>query len=128
MKLKTVVCLNILLAIVFSISGCSQPSSSLAFYTKSTYIDHSDSSWSEPVFLKKGQTLVATYRLTISQGTWEIWFTRLGEKEPRYQYSASDRDLSGSIRYTAPETGKYALHFKTTDFTGTREVTLRVLE
>ena len=125
---NSVVCLCILLAFVFSISGCSNQSSSVAFRTKSSYIEQSDSSWSEPINVEKGQTMEAIYNVTISKGTWEIWFTRFGEKDPRYQYSATDRDRKGWIRYTVPETGKYTLHFKSTDFTGSREVTLRIVE
>lgn len=125
---KTALCMSILFVSLFSISGCSHQSQSFAFHTKSTYIDHSDSSWSEPIYVEKGQTIEATYSVTMSKGTWEIWFTRFGEIDPRYQYSATDRDRKGWIRYTVTETGKYTLHFKSTDFTGSREVTLRVVK
>jgi hypothetical protein len=80
--------ISILFISVLSISGCYNRSHRIAFRAQSSLVSHSDSSWSEPVYAKKGQILKASYSVTIAEGIWAIWFTRSGKSDPKYHYSA----------------------------------------
>ena len=125
---KSIFLLSILLVSLISISGCSSQSPQLVFHGKSTFVDQTKSSWSEPVSVKKGQTIEVDYTLKISKGIWSIWLTRSGETAPRYYYSAYDSDYKGSIKFTVPEAGKYVLHLKSKNITGSHDVTMRVIK
>jgi len=123
---KAILLLSILLVSLISISGCFSRSQPFAFHAKSSYVDHTDSSWSEPIYAKKGQSLEAAYSLSISKGTWAIWFTRSGESNPKFHYSAYENDYTGAIEYPVKQSGKYVLHIESKEFTGSYDVTLRV--
>jgi len=125
---KCILHLIIVLAFFISISGCSNQAPAIAFHAKSSLVDQSDSEWSEPIFAKKGQALEAVYSLSITKGTWAIWFTRSNETDPRYYYSAYDNNYQGKIKYPVPETGNYVLHIKSENFTGSYDVTIRVIK
>ena len=106
------------------VTSCSHRSHPIVFHTQSSKVDHSDSTWSEPIWAGKGQTLKASYSLSISEGTWAIWFTQAGKSEPHYLYSAYDSDYAGSIEYRVPESGKYVLQIESKNLTGSYDVTM----
>ncbi len=117
--------MSILLTSLIFISSCKYRSYSAAFHAKSSKVNHSGSTCSEPVPVDKGQTLKASYSLSITEGTWAIWFTRSGKPEPHYQYSAYESDYEGSIEYQAHESGQYVLHIESKEFTGSYNVTMK---
>lgn len=116
---------SILLTSLILLSSCKYRSYSAAFHAQSSKVNHSGLTCSEPVSVDKGQALRASYSLSISEGTWAIWFARAGEPEPHYQYSAYESDHCGSIEYQAPESGKYVLHIESKSFTGSYDVTMK---
>ena len=107
-------------------TSCGHRSHPIAFHAQSSKVDHSDSTWSEPICVAKGQTLKASYSLSISEGTWAIWFTQYNKPEPHYLYSAYDSDYEGSIEYNVPESGEYVLHIESKSFTGSYDVTMNI--
>lgn len=123
---KSILLLSSLLVSSILASGCSRQSRPIAFHATSSYVDNSNSSWSEPIYAKKGQSLEAVYSLSISKGTWAIWFTRSTEADPKFHYSAYDSDYAGAIKYPVPQSGKYVLHIESKSFTGSFDVTMRL--
>ena len=115
--------LSILLGLSICFSGCSSQTKPFVFHVKSSHVDHSDSSWSD-TFAEQGQVLEAIYTVSVTEGSWAIWFTRSNETDPRYCYSEYSSDYKGRIKYPVPETGSYALHIKSENFTGSYDVSL----
>lgn len=119
---------GVAILLVVLTAGCSRQPSPVAFHAKSNRVDHSDSSWSEPIRVKAGQTIEVAYDLTLTEGTWALWLTREDETDPRYFYSKYDRSYKGKIKYSVSRTGKFVLRIKSEDFTGSYDVTMRVIK
>ncbi len=121
-----------LVAVSAGLSGCICQTGSLstgsdALHAKCSYVDHSSSTWTESIYVKKGQSVKVSYELIIGKGVLSIGFTPANQTDPHYCYSAYDKDYKGNMDVQFPETGIYDFRIESKDFTGSYDISLRVV-